>query len=94
MTSWKLVAEKMSKSLTFSERKEIEIDKYSTIALLREAHRDLEAAHKLMDQVVEQDMIEYAVYNLKAAEKRCDYLIKAIKEEKNEKNKKLIKPQN
>lgn len=49
--------------------------------LLREAHRAVMEAHNLLTRVQDEDMIDCAIYNLKAAEKRYDYLLRRIKEQ-------------
>ena len=47
--------------------------------LLEEAFQELVEAHCLFTQVQEPDMIDYAIFHLKAAEQRYDYLIRGIK---------------
>lgn len=47
--------------------------------LLRQAQEELDQAHNLFSRVDDPDMIESAIYYLKAAEKRYDYLLKKIK---------------
>lgn len=48
-------------------------------ALLTEAHQELLEARSLFAQVQDPDMIDYAIFHLKAAEQRYDYLIRRIK---------------
>jgi hypothetical protein len=54
---------------------------YSLENMAREACLELKTAQELLDRVTEPDLIEYAVYSIKAAEKRCDYLIKKLREQ-------------
>lgn len=61
---------------------ESDADRYSLDQMVREACDELKQAHDLLDRVHEPDMVEYAVYSLKAAEKRYDYLIKQIREQR------------
>lgn len=59
-------------------------DRYSLDQMVRAAGEELKQAQDLLDRVYEPDMVEYAVYSLKAAEKRYDYLIKQIREQRKE----------
>lgn len=61
------------------ESSEDESGKYSLQQLTQEACSDLKKAHELLNWVTDPDMVEYAIYSLKAAEKRYDYMIKQIK---------------
>ncbi len=47
--------------------------------LLEEALQELVEARSLFMQVQEPEMIDYAIFHLKAAEQRYDYLIRGIK---------------
>ncbi|MEN6349232.1 MAG: DUF2508 family protein [Syntrophomonas sp.] len=53
--------------------------KISDEELLEQAHQDLVQAQNVFSRVEDPDMIDYAVLNLIAAEKRYNYLIKKIK---------------
>jgi vacuolar-type H+-ATPase subunit B/Vma2 len=55
--------------------------RYSLDQLALEAYAELRQAQELLNWVTEPDMVEYAVYSLKAAEKRCDYFLKKMREE-------------
>lgn len=44
--------------------------------LLHSAQQELESAYNVFSRAEDPEMIEFAVYNLKAAEKRYDYLLK------------------
>lgn len=48
---------------------------------IKEAHQKLTEARNLFAMVDDPEMIDYAIYKLKAAEKRYDYLIKLIKKD-------------
>lgn len=47
--------------------------------LLEEAHQELMEARSLFMQARDPEMIDYAIFHLKAAEQRYDYLIRRIK---------------
>jgi hypothetical protein len=47
--------------------------------LLEDAGRKLREAEGLLEEVNDPELIDYAIYQLKAAEKRYDYLYKIIK---------------
>lgn len=55
-------------------------DRYSLKQLAREAGEELKQAYELLERMTEPDMVDYAVYRLKAAEKRYDYMIKKMRE--------------
>ncbi|MDD3268953.1 MAG: DUF2508 family protein [Syntrophomonadaceae bacterium] len=48
-------------------------------AMLEEAYQELMQAQNLFSRVEDTEMIDYAVLNLIAAEKRYDYVLKQIK---------------
>lgn len=54
-------------------------DEFGPERMLELAQQELESAYNLFSRAEDPDMIEYAVFNLKAAEKRYDYLIKRAK---------------
>lgn len=58
-----------------------EEEEYSLPAMIKEAGVELEQAYALINRVTDPDMVDYAVYTLKAAEKRYDYLYKQIKQQ-------------
>lgn len=47
--------------------------------LLEEAGMELKQARNLFTQVEDPEMIDYAIFQLKAAEQRYDYLLRRIK---------------
>ncbi len=53
--------------------------KTSDEEFLKEAYQELIEAQNLFARVDDPDMIDYAIYTLKAAEKRYDFLLKRIK---------------
>lgn len=55
--------------------------------IIKEAHQKLTEARNLFAMVDDPEMIDYAIYKLKAAEKRYDYLIKLFKRDHLQKNK-------
>lgn len=56
---------------------------YSNQELLKQAHLELMCAHNLFTRVVDEDMVDCAIFSINAAEKRYNYLIKKIKQEGN-----------
>ncbi len=56
-------------------------DCYSPEQMLELAKQELDSAYNLFSRAEEPEMIEYAVFNLKAAEKRYDFLIKQAKQQ-------------
>lgn len=50
--------------------------------MIEEAHQALLQAQNLFSRVEDPDMIDYAIYSMKAAEERFDYLVKSIKSKK------------
>lgn len=50
--------------------------------LLQQAHRELLEAHNHFSAVDEPELIDCAIYTLKAAEIRYDYLIRRIKQKR------------
>jgi hypothetical protein len=65
---------------TFSPPREEEtVCDFSEDRMLEEAHRAMVQAQNLFSRVEDPDMIQYAVYTMKAAEEHYNYLIKAIK---------------
>jgi len=56
---------------------------FSDRELLKEAHQELMCAHNMFARVVEEEMVDCAIYSINAAEKRYNYLYKKIKHEYN-----------
>lgn len=52
---------------------------FSEEQMVEEAHQALIQAQNLFARVEDPDMIDYAIYSMKAAEERFDFLVKAIK---------------
>jgi len=50
-------------------------------AMVKEAGDELRQAYQTLAQVDDQDMVDYAVFTLQAAEKRYGYLLKKLKEQ-------------
>lgn len=51
-------------------------------AMLQEAYREMVQAQNLFSRVEDADMVDYAVLNLNAAEKRYNYILKKIRNRK------------
>jgi hypothetical protein len=49
--------------------------------MLQDAHREVQEAENLFARVEDEEMIDYAILNLQAAEKRYNYLLKTMKEQ-------------
>jgi len=49
--------------------------------MLQDAHREVQEAENLFARVEDEEMIDYAILNLQAAEKRYNYLLKIMKEQ-------------
>ncbi len=47
--------------------------------VLQEAHQELQQAQNWFANLDEPEMIDYAIYKIKAAEKHYDYLLKRIR---------------
>ncbi len=62
-------------------REEVVNKEISNEEMLNEAHQKLTEARNLFARVDDPEMIDYAIFNLKAAEKRYNYLIKIMKKE-------------
>lgn len=56
-----------------------EVKPFSEEQMVEEAHQALIQAQNLFARVEDPDMIDYAIYSMKAAEERFDFLVKAIK---------------
>lgn len=48
---------------------------------LQQAGEELRQAYQVLSRVEDVDMVDYAVFTLKAAEKRYGYLLRKLKEE-------------
>ncbi|HKM39474.1 MAG TPA: YaaL family protein [bacterium] len=48
------------------------------------AQLEWEQARNYFEQVTDPDLIDYAIYNLKAAERRYSYLLKLVRQQTNE----------
>jgi hypothetical protein len=57
----------------------LEAKPFSEEQMVEEAHQALIEAQNLFARVEDPDMIDYAIYSMKAAEERFDFLVKAIK---------------
>jgi len=54
---------------------------YGAEELIAQAKQELDSAYNLFSRAEDPDMIECAVFHLKAAEKRYDFLIKQAKQQ-------------
>lgn len=69
------------KSCRLFNEKEQENIEFSDRELLKEAHRELMCAHNMFARVVDEEMVDCAIYSINAAEKRYNYIYKKIKQE-------------
>jgi hypothetical protein len=67
-----------------SLREEYADHEISNKELLKEAQQKLAEARNLFAIVDDPEMIDYAIFNLKAAEKRYNYLLKIVKKDRSE----------
>lgn len=58
-------------------------DKNNALKMLREAHEEWENAEKYFESVTEPDLIDYAIFKMEAARRKYLFLLKQIKDEKN-----------
>jgi len=49
--------------------------------MVQQAGAELRQAYQVLSQVEDNDMVDYAVFTLQAAEKRYGYLLRKLKEE-------------
>jgi hypothetical protein len=62
---------------------QLEDSDFSDRELLKEAHLELMCAHNMFARVVDEEMVDCAIFSINAAEKRYNYLYKKIKQEYN-----------
>jgi hypothetical protein len=75
---WTLICRRVSALILYDEFQRLPPGKTDE-ELLREAQADLEGADNLFMRMTEPEMVDYAIYQLYAAEKRYNYLFKLIK---------------
>ena len=68
---------KIASNKAFSLSKETKINP----ELVRAAGNELRQAYQILSQADEEDMVDYAVFTVNAAEKRYGYLLKKLKEQ-------------
>lgn len=78
MRKWALICRQMSALFLYDEFLQLPPRKTDEEMLL-EAPAELEGAENLFMRMTEPDMIDYAIFQLNAAEKRYNYLFKLIK---------------
>lgn len=66
------------------ESKDTHAEYWPDQKILDHAKRDWMMAQKIFEEASHPELIDYAVYNLKAAEKRYMYLLKQLKTETHE----------
>lgn len=68
---WVLVKEKATDDYGWADEK-----------LLEQAHKEWLKAQRIFDEASDPDLVEFAVYYLKACEKKYSYLLKQVKNNK------------
>ena len=82
MEIWSRLYSQLKNCRLFNENHQENVD-FSDRELLKEAHRELMCAHNMFARVVDEEMVDCAIYSINAAEKRYNYLYKKIKQEYN-----------
>lgn len=82
MEIWSRLYSQLKNCRLFNENHQENVD-FSDRELLKEAHRELMCAHNMFTRVVDEEMVDCAIYSINAAEKRYNYLYKKIKQEYN-----------
>lgn|GEM_PF-572403 len=59
---------------------------FSNYELLKQAHLEIMCAYNMFDRVVDEDMVDCAIFSINAAEKRYSYIIKSIRQEQKANN--------
>jgi len=67
--------------LAASKPHQLYADKGIDLATVKEAGNELRLAYQILSQADEEDMVDYAVFTVKAAEKRYGYLLKKYKQQ-------------
>ena len=80
METWSRLYRWLKTCRLTNEQEECDI---SDRELLKEAHQELMCAHNMFARVVDEEMVDCAIYNINAAEKHYNYLYRKIKQEYN-----------
>ncbi len=64
-----------------SEEKAVSLQQEDCFALVEQARQEWESARDRFDQISDPDLIDHAIYNLEAAERRYIYLLKQARKE-------------
>ncbi|MGE5422377.1 MAG: DUF2508 family protein [Ignavibacteriales bacterium] len=56
-------------------------EKWEDCSVLEAAKKDWQTAQSIFDEVNDPELIDFAVYNLKAAEKKYTYLLKRLRDQ-------------
>lgn len=67
---------------TFKNQRETYDNKNDLYINLENAKKEWEEAKNIFENVSEPDLVDYAIYNVEAAEQKYVYLLKQIKNEK------------
>ena len=80
MGIWSRLYSRLQTCGLLNERQQEDTD-FSDRELLKEAHLELICAQNMFTRVVDEEMVDCAIYSIYAAEKRYNYLYKKIKQE-------------
>lgn len=72
---------KSIKDLFLPTEETVDTREISAEEMLAYAHREWLAAQSLFEENVDPDLVDFTVFNLKAAEQRYSYLLRKVREE-------------
>jgi len=79
MVRWADWRENFWRFWVINNKKALDGELFSNEELLKEANQELTLARNMFSRVEDPEMVDSAIFTLKAAEKRYDYLLKEIK---------------
>ncbi|WMJ78274.1 MULTISPECIES: YaaL family protein [unclassified Sedimentibacter] len=74
------------KNIFYNSKVRSSNDKNDLYANLESARKEWEEAKNIFENVSEPDLVDYAIYNVEAAEKKYIYLLRQIKNEESAAN--------
>lgn len=80
METWSRLYSRL-KACRLLAKNPVEKTEFSNQELLKEAHQELMCAYNMFTRVVDEEMVDCAIYSINAAEKRYNYLFKKTKQE-------------
>ncbi|MGE5405854.1 MAG: DUF2508 family protein [Candidatus Saccharibacteria bacterium] len=70
---------KLLRDLFYSEEENPAMGEWSEDRIVEEAKKEWQTAMKIFEETTDPELIEYAVYNLQAAEKKFQYHINRVR---------------